>query len=513
MCTKGGWNVGSFLEMQGIVKRFHGVEVLHGVDFSVERGEVIALCGENGAGKSTLMKILMGIYRKDEGRILLDGVPLENHDPLKSRSAGISMIHQELNLVNQLSIARNLFLGREPTNAVGGIDFRRMNREAAQYLEELHEHVDVTTPVGRLKVAQKQMIEIAKAISSDSKLIVMDEPTAVLTEKETAVLFDTIRSLKARGVSIIYISHRLQEIRQICDRVTILRDGRLVTTRQTSQVTEREIANLMVGREVENSTAMPFDGDPEQIALEVRGVTDDLLQNVSFRARKGEILGFSGLVGAGRTELMEYIFGIRKVRSGELFLNGVRTRIQNPAAAIAAGIGFATEDRKATGIVGIRSIRENINYCYLMKKVRLFVRRKQTHQNAQRMMEALNVVCRSENQPVQDLSGGNQQKVVLAKWTLVDSEILILDEPTRGIDIGAREEIYQIIYQMARSGKTILIISSDLPEILKICPRILVMYEGRLMGELNGAERTEENIIAMASGLAVQKTEQEGSRS
>lgn len=494
-----------FLEMKGIVKSFHGVEVLHGVDFYVEKGEVIALCGENGAGKSTLMKILMGIYKKDDGQIIFDGNILENHNPLKSLDYGMSMIHQELNLVNQLSVARNMFLGREPTNAIGGIDFRRMNADAKQYLGELHVSTDVTTPVGQLKVAQKQMIEIAKAVSSDSKLIIMDEPTAVLTEKETVVLFDTIRSLKAKGVSIIYISHRLQEIKQICDRVTILRDGQLIATKRTNEVSERDIANLMVGREVENSTALPFNGDPNNVAIEVRGVTDSLLKDVSFRARKGEILGFSGLVGAGRTELMEYIFGIRKVQKGELFVNGKQVKINNPAKAISAGIGFATEDRKASGIVGIRSISDNINYCYLIKYVKAFLRSKTIRENTQNSIKAFNIVCQSDKQLLRDLSGGNQQKVVLSKWTLVNSDILILDEPTRGIDIGAREEIYQIIYEMAKSGKTILIISSDLPEILKICPRILVMYEGRLMGELNGDERTEESIIALASGLQPQQ--------
>lgn len=501
-----------FLEMKGIVKSFHGVKVLHGVDFCVKKGEVIALCGENGAGKSTLMKILMGIYKKDHGQILFDGQILENHDPLKSLGYGLSMIHQELNLVNQLSIARNMFLGREPTNSIGGIDFKKMNQDARHYLEELHEHLDVTMPVGRLKVAQKQMIEIAKAVSSNSKLIVMDEPTAVLTEKETDVLFDTIRGLKAKGVSIIYISHRLQEIKQICDRVTILRDGQLIATKQTSEVTEHEIANLMVGREIENSKAAPFKGNPNDIALEVRGVTDHLLKNVSFLARRGEIVGFSGLVGAGRTELMEYIFGIRDVASGELYVNGKKVHVNNPAKAIAAGIGFATEDRKATGIVGVRSISDNINYCYLIKYVKGLVRKKKMQANSQKMIESLRIVCRSASQLTHDLSGGNQQKVVLAKWLLADSDILILDEPTRGIDIGAREEIYQIIYEMAKEGKTVIVISSDLPEILKICPRILVMYEGSLMGELNGDECTEESIIAMASGLQIQqKTARESS--
>lgn len=493
------------LEMKGISKSFYGVSVLNSVDFSINSGEVIALCGENGAGKSTLMKILMGIYTKDKGQIVFDGKLLENHNPLESLAAGIAMIHQELNLVDQLTISQNIFLGREPKQKNGLVDFSRMNKEAQIIMAELNEKTPVTEKVGILKVAQKQVVEIAKSISSKCKLIVMDEPTAVLTERETSMLFGLINNLRTRGVAVIYISHRLGEVKQICDRVTILRDGCLVDTKDVDSITEHEIANLMVGREVGNSIARPFSSDVNDIVLEVRHVTDNLLKDVSFKVRRGEILGFSGLVGAGRTELMEFIFGLRKVKHGELFLSGKKISINSPTKAIRHSIGFATEDRKKTGVVAIRSISDNINYCYFIKNVKAFLNRKKIENNNTEMIERLKIVCNNSNQLVNSLSGGNQQKVVLAKWLLVNSEVLILDEPTRGIDVGAREEIYQIINALSEQGKTVIIISSDLPEILKICPRIIIMYEGKVTGEVTGVDRTENNIMALASNLQLAK--------
>jgi len=496
--------MGSVLEMRGIRKSFYGVEVLHGVDFSIEQGEAVALCGENGAGKSTMMKVLMGIYKKDGGEILFEGKPVETQNPLKSLALGLSMIHQELNLVDQLTIAQNIFLGREPRLASGLINYKKMNEDARKAMEMLQEFTPVTTPVGQIKVAQKQIVEIARAISCElCKVIIMDEPTAVLTDRETAVLFDAIQRLKKTGIAIIYISHRLAEIKHICDKVTILRDGNLVAVKQASDLTEHEIANLMVGRELTDTSAAPFTGDPNNIALEVKGVSDSLLKDVSFQVRRGEILGFSGLVGAGRTELMEFIYGLRKVHSGEVYLNGTRVSITSPDQALMHNIGFATEDRKLSGIIGCRSISENMNYGYLIKFVKAFVKKHKISENYNTMRKKLNIVCSGSGQLIKNLSGGNQQKVVLAKWLLINSEILILDEPTRGIDVGAREEIYQIIYEMVKSGKTVLIVSSDLPELLQVCPRILVMYEGRMMGELIGDERTEHNIITLASGLPI----------
>ncbi len=491
----------SLLEMKNITKSFHGVRVLQGVNFAVNPGEVVALCGENGAGKSTLMKILMGIYSKDSGEITFDGVTLDGHNPLKSLEQGISMIHQELNLVESLTIAQNIFLGREPRKPGGLIDFQRMHTLSQDIMTNLNERTPVGTKVEDIKLAQKQVVEIAKAVSTNCKLIIMDEPTAVLTDRETDMLFELIHKLKTQGVAIIYISHRLGEIKEICDKVTILRDGALVATKNVSEVTEHQIANLMVGRELEDSVIEPFSGDEDDIALEVRNVSDDFLKDVSFKIRRGEVIGFSGLVGAGRTELMEYIFGLRTVKQGTMLLNGKEVSIKNPAEAIRNGIGFATEDRKRTGLVLIRSISENINYCYLISKVKAFLNSKKIAENAKAMIKRLNVVCTGPKQLVQDLSGGNQQKVILSKWLLVNSEILILDEPTRGIDVGARGEIYEIIHDLARRGKSIIIVSSDLPEILKTCPRVIVMYEGRITGELVGEECTESNIMALASNL------------
>lgn len=370
-------------------------------------------------------------------------------------------------------------------------------------MEGLKERTPVTTAVGNLKVAQKQLVEIARAISFDCKLIVMDEPTAVLTEHETEILFETIRSLRQKGVAVIYISHRLAEIKQICDRVVILRDGKLITSVETEKVSEYEIATYMVGRELKISTVEEFKGDKNDEMLRVEDVTDGLLKHVSFRVAKGEIIGFSGLIGAGRTELMEFIFGLRKTQTGRLYIKGKEVNISSPSKALRHNIGFATEDRKVSGIVGIRSIHDNMNYSYIIKCIKAVLSKKKLQDNDREMIEQLKIVCQGPRQLIKNLSGGNQQKVILARWLLAKSEILILDEPTRGIDVGAREEIYQIIRNIANSGGTVIIVSSDLPELLEVCPRILVMYEGKVMGELEGEKRTEDNLMALGSGLAL----------
>lgn len=495
--------MGEILNMNQIVKKFNGVEVLHNVDLTISEGEVVALCGENGAGKSTLMKILMGIYKQDSGDVYFEGKQLSGQNPQKSLELGIAMIHQELNLVDQLSIAQNVFLGREIKKKNGLIDFKEMNRRVQKVMEGLQERTPVTTTVGNLKVAQKQLVEIARAISFDCKLIVMDEPTAVLTDHETEILFETIRSLRQKGVAVIYISHRLAEIKQICDRVVILRDGKLITSVETEKVSEYEIATYMVGRELKISTVEEFKGDKNDEMLRVEDVTDGLLKHVSFRVAKGEIIGFSGLIGAGRTELMEFIFGLRKTQTGRLYIKGKEVNISSPSKALRHNIGFATEDRKVSGIVGIRSIHDNMNYSYIIKCIKAVLSKKKLQDNDREMIEQLKIVCQGPRQLIKNLSGGNQQKVILARWLLAKSEILILDEPTRGIDVGAREEIYQIIRNIANNGGTVIIVSSDLPELLEVCPRILVMYEGKVMGELEGEKRTEDNLMALGSGLAL----------
>jgi len=493
----------SLVEMKQMSKSFFGVEVLSKVDFQIESGEVMGLCGENGAGKSTLMKILAAVYLDDGGEIYLDGVQLDSRrTPLDMQRMGVSMIHQELNLMEHLTVAQNIFLTREPLLKVGLIDFKKMNEEAQKLLSMLGQNINPTVKVSSLRIAQKQMVEIAKAISFNVKVIIMDEPTAMLTQKETDILFSLIKRLSDEGMGIIYISHRLKEVKEICGRVTVLRDGTLVAVRNVSEISEQEIASLMVGREVKSSIAGDYSGGEDDVTVELRNVTDIFLKDVSFKARKGEIVGFSGLVGAGRTELMEFLFGIRKSEKGEILLKGQHVTIARPDEAIKMGIGFATEDRQKTGLFLIRNIRENVNVIGQVKEKGGWNYATKRSLNTAKMIERLNIKCRSQVQMAGNLSGGNQQKIVLAKWLLVDSDILILDEPTRGIDVGAREEIYNIIQGLADDGKTIIIVSSDLTEVLSICQRVIVMHEGKVMAELTHDDRNEESIMSYASGAS-----------
>jgi ribose transport system ATP-binding protein len=492
------------IDMKNVFKAFFGVTVLDDVSFEIDGGEVAAICGENGAGKSTLMKILAAIYKAESGTVLVEGKPIpKNATTLDMQRLGISMIHQELNLMDHLTVAQNIFLTREPKNRFGLINFSRMNKDATRLLESLGQFdVKPTDMVGDLKIAQKQMVEIAKAISFNVKALIMDEPTSMLTTKETEILFDLIRKLKAQGIGIIYISHRLKEIKEICDKVTVLRDGGFVVTRDVSEVTEQDIANYMVGREVGTSLAGDYGGKGGDVVIKVSHVSDSLLKDVSFEVRRGEIVGFSGLVGAGRSELMEYIFGVRRVESGEIFINGNPVKIKCPVDAIKNGIGFATEDRQRTGVVVGRDVNENINLIDQIKSGGFVNHKKRQTENTDRMIKRLNIKCQSKTQLVSNLSGGNQQKIVLGKWLLVDSDILILDEPTRGIDVGAREEIYGIIRGLAESGKTMIIVSSDLTEVLSICQRVIVMHEGVIKAELTHEDRDEETIMSFATNVS-----------
>lgn len=494
----------SLLEMKNITKSFYGVTVLSNVDFTLERGEVVALCGENGAGKSTMMKILAGVFKGDKGDIYLDGEHLSpNMQALDMQNRGVSMIHQEFNLMEHLTVAQNIFLTREPLHKNKLINFKQMNKDAKELLLSLGQGgISPTALVSSLKTAQKQMVEIAKAISFNVKVLIMDEPTAMLTLKETEILFDLIRRMAKKGIGIIYISHRLKEIKAVCDRVTVLRDGNFVVSKKVSEVTEQQIASYMVGREVSVSKASDFTGDPGDIILEVRNVSDSLLKNVNFKVMRGEILGFSGLVGSGRSELMEFIFGIRKTKTGEIYLNGNRIINKIPASAIKKGICFVTEDRQQSGVVIDRDIRENINLIDQVKNKGFINKASKRKSNTAEMIERLNIKCTGHTQLVSNLSGGNQQKIVIAKWLLVDSELLILDEPTRGIDVGAREEIYRIIHDLSAQGKTIIVVSSDLTEVLSICQRVIVMHEGAIKAELTGKDRTEEIIMSHATNAS-----------
>jgi ribose transport system ATP-binding protein len=490
------------LQMKGICKSFFGVEVLHNVDFSVARGEIMGLCGENGAGKSTLMKILSGVHTLDGGEVVFKGsVIRRGATPLEMQRLGVSMIHQELNLLNELSVAQNIFLCREPRGGAGLINFNRMHEEAAGILSKLGEKIDPRRKVRDLKIAQKQMVEIAKAISFNVELLVMDEPTSALTGRETAILFELISNLSSQGIAVVYISHRLKEIIDVCHNVTVLRDGFSVATKNVADVTAHEIATLMVGREIKESRASDFAGDPDAVVLEVRDVSDALLKGVGFKVRRGEILGFSGLIGAGRSELMEVVFGIRKPRTGSVLIDGKPVTIRSAIDAIRVYLGFVTEDRKETGLVLCRDIVDNANYVTWLKTGGLFKGAKSSLDNTRKIIDRLAIRCSSPAQNVSNLSGGNQQKVALSKWLLSGAKVLVLDEPTRGVDVGARQEIYQIIRELAAEGVAIVIVSSDLPEILSICERVIVMHEGRITGTLNASELSEAKVMYYATDV------------
>jgi ribose transport system ATP-binding protein len=488
--------------MRGISKYYPGVVALDNVDFSVARGEVHALVGENGAGKSTLMKILAGAEQKSRGEILLDGHPVTIEGPQRAMDLGISIIYQEFNLVPHLSAAENIFLGREPTRLLPGwVDFRKIYGDAEQLMASLGMRLDVRAEVRTLSVAQQQMVEIAKATSRQSRVIVMDEPSATLTEHELANLFALIRSLRERGVSVIYISHRMEEIFAIADRVTVFRDGHHIATRRVAEVDRDEIIRMMVGRELKES--IPKQPAPVgDVVLEARGLARaGVFQDVSFTVRRGEVVGLGGLVGAGRTEVARAIFGADPLDAGELLLEGRPVHLRSPRDAIHLGIGLVPEDRKQLGLVLGMAIRENVTLANLEAVAPAgFIRPGRERAATQKYIQDLTIRTPSGEQTVRNLSGGNQQKVVLAKWLFTDSKFLIFDEPTRGIDVGSKVEIYQLMNALTARGVGILMITSELPELLGMSDRILVMHEGRLAGELSRAEATQERVMHLATG-------------
>ena len=490
------------LEMRGIAKAYPGVVALHSVDFSVRPGEVHALIGENGAGKSTLMKILAGADTKDSGQIFIDGKESHIDTPQEAMRLGVSIIYQEFNLVPYMNAAENIFLGREPASVVPGlIDFGRMYSDAEKIIDELGVALDVRTPMNHLSVAQQQMVEIAKATSRQSRIIAMDEPSATLTDHELENLFGLIRRLKAEGVSIIYISHRLEEIFEIADRVTVLRDGELVATKDIAETNRADIIRMMVGRELSDSIPK-IAAEARDVALEVRNLNRaGVLHDINFQVRSGEILGIAGLVGAGRTEVARAIFGADPIDSGQIIMNGKPVTIHSPRRAISLGIGLVSEDRKALGLVLGMAVRENISLANLGVLSRLgFIKRRKEREIAESYVKDVLIKTPSIEQAVQNLSGGNQQKVVLAKWLFTKSKVLIFDEPTRGIDVGAKTEIYQLMNRLAAQGVAIIMISSELPEVLGMSDRTLVMHEGRIAGELSGKDATQERIMGLATG-------------
>ena len=488
----------AFFEMRHISKSFPGVKALDDVGFSVAEGEVRALVGENGAGKSTLMKILNGNYKKDEGQILIDGEEVDITDPLVAAAHGISIIFQELNLVDQLSIAENIFADRL-SKGLKQVNWKEINRKAKELLDRIGFDADPRTEVGSLTVAGKQMVEIAKALSRDCRIILMDEPSATLTKKELNALFDIIRDLKKRGIAVIYISHRMEEIFEICETATVMRDGRIIGTVNVGEVSPDRIVEMMVGREV--SSAYPKrDTVPGEEILRVENLCrKDRRQNVSFSLRKGEVLGIAGLVGAGRTEIMRGLFGVDYITSCDVYVHGQKVRIPTPAAAKKHGIAFLTEDRKIEGLTLDFTIKANMSMANLPKLRRgLLTSAKVENEIADRYIKLINVKTPSRNQKVGNLSGGNQQKVVIGKWLNADPEILIMDEPTRGIDVGAKWEIYGIINELAAQGKAVILISSELPEVLGMSDRVLVVKDDAIVAELTGDEINAVEVMRYA---------------
>ena len=490
------------LEMNGIHKRFHGVHALKGVHFDLKSGEVHALVGENGAGKSTLMKVLTGIHQQDEGEITYLGSPYSVKNIGESQQLGISMIHQELNMMNHLTVAQNMFIGRESMNGKIFINDAEMVKEAQKYFDLIGIKIDPRTTLGNLTVGKQQMVEIAKAISRDCKLLILDEPTAALTQSEIDELFKIMADLKSKGIGMIYISHRMDEIKLISDRITVMRDGEYVGTVDTANVTKDEIINMMIGRVVyEDPKTHSEVAEDADVVLEVKNLCSGrTIRDVSFKLRRGEILGFSGLMGAGRTEVARAIFGADPFDSGEIYVNGKKVDIKTPSDAVNHGIGYLSEDRKRFGLMLFKSVAENTAIASMDKYVKAgIIDDGALKDEAVVFNKKLRTKTPSIEQILKNLSGGNQQKVIIARWLIQDSDILIFDEPTRGIDVGAKSEIYTLMNELSKQGKSIIMISSELVEILRMSDRVLVMCEGRKTGELDISEANQENIMQLAT--------------
>ena len=503
-----------YLEMLDINKTFPGAKVLNHIDFKIKLGEVRALMGENGAGKSTLMKILGGIYQKDKdsGKILIGGKEVEINNVDDAKKYGISIIHQEISLADNMTVYDNVFMGRELDAGIKGfLNNKEMIRQAQAIVDELKVDIDVRDKVGSLSIAKQQMIEICRALLSDAKVIVMDEPTSSLTQSEIEQLFQTIQKLKTSGIAIIYISHRMDEIFKISDSVTVLRDGALIGTKQIEDLDNNAIISMMVGRDLDSYMKNKEVLNVGDICLEVKNLNNKKLKNISFTLRKGEILGFAGLVGAGRTETARAIFGIDPIDSGEILVNGKAVKIKSASDAIKAGIGYVPESRKEEGLVLSNSIRFNLTISVLEQFIKgCFVNGKKEKEITDDYVNKLSIKMASPEQLIQYLSGGNQQKVVVSKWLATKPDILILDEPTRGIDIGAKTEIYHLIVEMAKAGVAVILISSEMEEIINLSTRIIVMYEGCIKAVLTEEEThkvAQEDIMWYASGRKKDETE------
>ncbi|OWY39038.1 D-xylose ABC transporter ATP-binding protein [Xenophilus sp. AP218F] len=493
------------VSMRGINKAFGPVKVLEGVDFTLAGGEIHALMGENGAGKSTLMKILSGVYQADAGEILLDGQPMAMRDTSASEAAGIAIIHQELNLIPQLSVMENLFLGREPSR-FGVIDYAAMRRQARALLERVGAgQIDPQAEAGSLSIGQQQMVEIAKALALQARVLIMDEPTAALTEREIDTLFGLMRQLRSEGVAIVYVSHRMEEIFRICDKISVLRDGQFVGERAISATDFDEVVKMMVGREI-GDRFPPRKTAPGAVRLKVDNLADeDMISGISFDVRAGEVLGIAGLMGSGRSDILKALFGAKRCAAGAVELDGKPLAVAAPGDAIAAGLAFVPEDRKSKGLILGMSVRENATLVHLNAYARLgVVAAGEEGRAVQGLIEQLRIRTRDAELDVKSLSGGNQQKVVFAKWLAKPPKVLLLDEPTRGVDVGGKAEIYHIINQLAEAGTAIVMVSSELPEVLAMSNRILVLREGRQAGVFDAAASTQETLMAAATGSAPQ---------
>mgnify|MGYP004599899447 FL=1 len=490
------------LRMENITKTFPGVKALDHVSLEVKKGTVHALMGENGAGKSTLMKCLFGIYKKDDGHIFLDGQEVDFKSSREALDNGVAMVHQELNQALKRSVMDNIWLGRYPTIAGIMVDEQKMYKDTMKVFEELEINVDPRRIMSTMPVSQRQMVEIAKAVSYNSKVLVFDEPTSSLTEEEVEHLFRIINMLRDKGMGIIYISHKMAEIKRISDYITVMRDGQWVATEPASKLEMADIIRLMVGRELTNQFP-PKTNKPGETFLEVKGLTGmyNQLKDVSFTARRGEVLGLAGLDSSGRTETLESIFGVRTLKEGEVYLDGKRCYNRSAGESIKNGFALLTEERRATGIFGVLNIRDNtvISSLDRHKKFGIYLSEKTQREDTQQYIDAMHTKTPSQETKIRSLSGGNQQKVIIGRWLLTDPEVLLLDEPTRGIDVGAKYEIYQLILDLANRGKTVLMVSSEMPELLGVCDRIVVMSGGRVAGEVDARNTTQEEIMTLAA--------------
>ena len=490
------------LQMKGIYKHYPGVEALADVNFELNAGEVHCLLGENGAGKSTLMKILSGAINKDAGVVFIEGKEIEFNSPADAQKYGISMIYQEFKLVPELSVAENILLGNEPTRGRSPfVNHKEMHEDAQEILAQLGEEIPTTAKISSLSMAQRQIVEIARALSRQVKILAMDEPSASLSQNELERLFAVIRKLKTEGVGVIYISHRLEEVFEIGDRLTVLRDGRLIHSCPVSEADRRNLIRWMVGRELEQEFPR-MEPDQGEEVLRVEGLSSGVLKDINLSVYRGEILGLAGLVGAGRSELARIIFGADPKDKGRIFLEGEEISARTPREAIDLGIGLLTEDRNKYGLIMQMNVRENISLSNLRQVTgRFFINRPEEDSVAEKFKQALRIRTPSIDQKVENLSGGNRQKVVLARWLFTKSKLLIFDEPTAGIDVGVKLEIYNLINQLAKEGIGIVVISSDLPELLGICHRLAVMWEGSITGVLSSQEATQERVMTLATGF------------